>query len=63
LDPTKVVKVTFANKSIYEGEIENYKANGYGKLIFPDDTYYIGQWKDDKPHGKGKQQYIDGSIY
>ena len=33
-----------------------------GKYIYEDGKYYIGQYKDNKPNGKGKKYYSNGNI-
>ena len=35
------------------------KKNGVGQEKYPDGTIYIGEFKDNKKHGKGKM-YLDG---
>jgi len=39
--------MVYKNGEIYEGEWANDKRNGKGVFTFPDDTSYIGEWKDD----------------
>ena len=46
----------------YEGEIKDSKRDGYGKLIFENGIYYIGQWKNDMKHGKGTLYKKDNSL-
>ena len=41
------------DKDIYYGEFKNEKREGYGKYIWENGEYYIGQWLNDKKHGKG----------
>ena len=41
-------------KITYEGEWVNDKPEGYGKFIYSDGEYYIGEWKNGLRHGKGK---------
>ena len=41
------------DKDIYYGEFKNGKREGYGKYIWENGEYYIGQWLNDKKHGKG----------
>jgi len=48
--------ITFGS-SVYKGEVKKGKANGEGTLTFSDDTTYVGNFKRNKPHGKGV--YID----
>ena len=38
---------------IYEGELVNDSREGNGKFIYKDGSYYIGQWKNNLPNGKG----------
>ena len=38
---------------IYEGIMENGKPNEFGVIIWPDNTFYIGGWKNGKRHGIG----------
>lgn len=39
-------------------------SNGFGREIVGDDgSYYIGMFKDDKYHGKGKFVFANGDIY
>ena len=39
-------KVTFQDKSIYIGELENEIPNGYGVWTHPNGEEYKGQWAD-----------------
>ena len=41
-------KVTFQDKSVYIGELENEIPNGYGVLTHPNGEEYKGQWADGK---------------
>ena len=46
----------------YEGEMKDNKRDGYGKLIFENGIYYIGQWKNGMRHGQGTLYNKDNSI-
>ena len=46
----------------YEGDFINDKANGYGKCIYENGEYYIGECKNGSRHGKGKIYYKNGNI-
>jgi len=37
--------------------------NGYGKLYFPDNSYYSGSFKDDKAEGYGRLHHPNGDYY
>ena len=47
---------------IYEGEIVNKKREGYGKYIFNNGNYYIGQFKNGLRNGKGATYYKNNHI-
>ena len=47
---------------IYEGQVINEKANGYGRTIFNYGDYYIGHFKDNYFEGEGIWYKKDGSI-
>ena len=42
------------NKTIYEGQFKNDVYHGYGRFIYEDASYYIGNWVDGKRDGKGQ---------
>ena len=37
----------------YSGNFERGLISGYGKMIWSDDSLYIGQWKNNQRHGEG----------
>ena len=45
----------------YEGDFVVGKAKGQGKYTWENGNYYIGQWLNDKKHGKGKK-YEKGRL-
>jgi len=52
------------NGDLFQGEFSNNMANGDGCLYTYDaETTYTGTFVDDVPHGKGKEEYKDGSFY
>ena len=51
------------NGAVYEGDIENGKFNGTGKLVYPSKAYYEGQFKDGLFNGKGTLVDSDGNKY
>jgi len=47
---------------IYEGEIVNKKREGYGRYIFNNGNYYIGQFSNGLRNGKGANYYKNTNI-
>lgn len=45
----------------YEGEWQNHKFHGEGKLSRPDGEVYTGTFEANVKHGTGEQVYPDGS--
>lgn len=44
----------------YNGEMLNGKRCGYGVCKYENGSIYMGEWKDNKYHGKGKLIYSEG---
>ncbi len=59
----KNVKKTFADGSIYRGDVVHRLMQGHGDLTFADGTRYKGAFEKDKMHGTGSITYPDGSHY
>ena len=55
--------VQYQKGDVYNGNWQNDKYNGYGKLTCAGGVIYVGQFKDFLRHGHGKQILSDGSIY
>ena len=49
------VKIKYVSGDIYEGGFVSGKRAGQGTYTFKNGNYYSGEWKDNKPHGSGKQ--------
>ena len=47
---------------MYEGDFVNGKAEGYGKCIFENGNYYIGQVSNTQRNGKGIMFSKNGEI-
>ena len=39
------------NHSIYEGQLRNNVYHGYGRFIYSNGNYYVGQWVNGKKQG------------
>ncbi len=51
------------DQSEYRGDMQNGKANGWGKVTFSDGGIYEGAWKDNLFNGQGTLITPDGSTY
>ena len=51
------------NEGKYEGEIENWKPNGLGIMIYPSGSKYVGSWKNGKKNRQGTFTYPNGEKY
>ncbi len=54
--------MTYPNENIYQGEWVEGKAWGEGTFVKKGTSIYIGQWKNDQQHGKGKEMWEKGAI-
>lgn len=63
--PVGDVDVTYAWGQRYHGQVDptNWYAHGKGRLTYPDDSYYEGDFVRNVFHGKGKFVGPDGTIY
>jgi hypothetical protein len=57
-----VVRMEFANMSVYEGEWANGKREGEGRQVFADGDWYEGKWYGDVPDGKGRLTWKTGEL-
>ena len=56
-------QIKYEDGSLYLGEWnEEDKRHGRGIEIFPDESRYSGQWRNDKPNGLGSLKKKDGSY-
>eukprot|EP00746_Dinoflagellata_sp_MGD_P165541 gnl/MRDRNA2_/MRDRNA2_94870_c0_seq1.p1 gnl/MRDRNA2_/MRDRNA2_94870_c0~~gnl/MRDRNA2_/MRDRNA2_94870_c0_seq1.p1 ORF type:complete len:1613 (-),score=246.37 gnl/MRDRNA2_/MRDRNA2_94870_c0_seq1:37-4875(-) len=54
---------TMADGSEYQGELTSGVRQGLGRQVSADGTVYIGNFKDDLPHGDGSIQWVNGQSY
>ena len=47
---------------MYDGEFVKDLKEGYGRYNYLNGEYYIGQWSQDKRHGKGILYNKNGTI-
>lgn len=57
------VTQTHEDGSVYEGQVQNGKRHGQGKMTYADGAVYEGEWKNDQRNGQGKMTYADGDVY
>ena len=46
---------------IYEGKFINGLLNGFGRIIYKNEDWYIGELKDGLPSGLGNYTYANGT--
>ena len=54
-------KLAFGD-NLYEGEIQNLRANGKGKMTYKDGRILEGNWLNNLPHGEGKMIDAKGNL-
>ena len=47
----------------YEGQVQDFKREGYGEMNYADGSVYSGQWRDNKREGYGIMYYAVGNVY
>lgn len=52
-----------SEQDIFEGTLDFKNINDFDIYSRIKDTEYIGQWKKNKPHGKGVEKWPDGALY
>jgi len=58
-----MVRMEFANMSVYEGEWYDGKREGDGRQVFADGDSYEGKWQNGKPDGKGRLSFKNGGYF
>ena len=53
--------LVYGDGDVYEGEMNQGKEHGKGKMIYRNGVYE-GSWKDDKKFGFGERTFPDGST-
>ncbi len=53
--PCRNGKAKYENGGVYDGEFENDQRNGWGSHCFPDESFYQGEWAQDKIDGASLQ--------
>jgi hypothetical protein len=66
---------TFKSGATYDGEWKGNMRDGWGIQVWPDGAKYegttprlhyitlLGEWRNNKAHGKGKFWHVDGDIF
>ncbi len=54
---------TYADGSVYVGQMKDGKRDGFGTLTFSSGSVYTGEWKNDLKDGYGVFTWSDGDIY
>ena len=60
-----VIQIYEGGERLYVGQFKDGKRSGKGAWIYQDgsenDGYFIGEWSDDLPHGKGRMVCNNGN--
>ncbi len=51
------------NGFVYCGEWINNKPDGFGKIYFPNEDYFEGEFYEGQAKGVGRLYYNDGSVF
>jgi hypothetical protein len=54
--------IEMQNGDVYTGPLVNGERDGYGLIVFADQSFYIGNWARDMANGVGKHVSIEGTI-
>jgi len=58
-----IAKLKYENGDKYEGSVDKSEIrNGKGEYVFANGNRYVGEFRDGKPHGKGEEISITGSV-
>lgn len=53
-------KIVDSHGNEYDGQFHHAKKDGLGTIVYAEtNDKYVGQWKDDQPHGEGKFSKVD----
>ena len=55
--------IFYANGKIFEGIFKDNQKDGLGYEHYPDDSFYLGNFVEDKREGRGKFQWKNGEVY
>ncbi len=61
--PVYILKLTYSNGDIYEGETVYFLRHGEGTLTFAGGDRYEGAFVFDKMEGQGSYYYLGGDVY
>ncbi len=56
-------RIVLGDGTLFEGEIRNGKANGYGTMVYPGNIKYSGTFEDNRKHGRGVFIWPNGDRY
>lgn len=51
------VHLTYADGSVYQGQMQDSKRNGIGTYSWKTGEFYEGEWEDDRMNGDGDYYY------
>jgi hypothetical protein len=54
--------IEMQNGDVYTGPLANGEREGYGLIVFADQSFYIGNWQRDMANGIGKHVSIENTV-
>ena len=62
--PSTKVLIGLTRMDLFKGTfVENGKKHGFGRYVGSSGEEYVGEFKYDRPNGKGKQTWPNGVVY
>lgn len=59
---TNDIIIEYGSGGKYNGQLKDFKRHGKGKMIYPDNSYYEGEWEDDVYDGIGTYHDPEGKA-
>jgi hypothetical protein len=54
---------SWANGDTYQGQCQNERIHGHGRLVRANGESYLGLWRNDRYHGQGIYCWVNGDVY
>jgi hypothetical protein len=55
--------ISLQTGDVYTGPLsKDHEREGYGLMIFVDESYFLGEWANDMANGEGKHVAVEGTV-